>query len=446
MNARIGGWRYVHLALRTLHEASLQEIGGFGFGNGSTIHHCPYPPHTCIGDIIFGMMASRASQAHGTSSKPRPNRVVIKLGTNLVTLESGGLDESTLANLTRQAASLRHDGLELILVSSGAVGAGAGILARIGHADAVRGRRDLRSRQAAAAIGQVELITVYQRLFRTHGIDIAQALISRNDLNSRIGYLNVRNTLERLLRWHLVPIINENDVVGAVELAGVVYGDNDRLSAMLANALDADLLILLGTTQGLYTANPDVRPDAELLPRVEKITGEIMAYAKGPRDDRGSGGMRSKLEAAEVAIASGIDMVIADGYIRDVIPRIISGEQIGTRFVASDAKRTGRKRWLLTGSTEARGGVVVDAGAVTALKSYGVSLLPAGVTDVVGEFDRGDIVSVISPTGDKVAYGVANYNAQDIQTIAGLRSDEMRELLAQYHGSEVIHRDNLVMS
>ena len=336
--------------------------------------------------------------------------------------------------------------MEPILVSSGAVGAGAGILAKIGYEDAVKGRRDLRSRQAAAAVGQVELISVYQRLFRTHGIDIAQALISRNDLNNRIGYLNVRNTVERLLRWQLVPIINENDVVGAAELAGVVYGDNDRLSAMLANALDADLLILLGTTQGLYTANPDVRPEAELISTVVQITGEILAYAKGPRDDRGSGGMRSKLEAAEVAMASSIDMVIADGYIPDVIPRVISGEQIGTRFVASDAKRTGRKRWLLTGSAEAKGGIVVDAGAVTALRSYGVSLLPAGVTDVVGDFNRGDIVTIVSPTGEKVAYGVANYDAQDIHTVAGLRSDEMRELLDEYHGMEVIHRDNLVMS
>ena len=400
----------------------------------------------CCGDIIFGMMASCASEVFGTSFKAEYKRIVLKLGTNLVTLESGGLDEVTLSDLVRQVAELRRQGLDVVLVSSGAVGAGAGVLARIGHADAGRDRRDLLSRQAAAAIGQVELVSVYRRMFRDHDIDVAQALIGRNDLNSRVGYLNVRNTLERLLRWGVVPVINENDVIGAEDLARVVYGDNDRLSAMLANALDADLLVLLGEARGLYTSDPAINPGARLIPEVEKLTVEVMAYAGGPRDDRGSGGMRSKLEAAEVAMASGVDMVIANGKQRDVLPRVLAGEQVGTRFVSSDAKRTGRKRWLLTGSTEARGGIVVDDGAVVALTHYGVSLLSAGVTGVVGEFDRGDIVSIISPAGTRVGYGVANYGAADVELVAGMRSNEMKDVLTSYNGSAVIHRDNLAMS
>lgn len=392
------------------------------------------------------MMVSCASEVFGTSFKAEYKRIVLKLGTNLVTLESGGLDEATLSDLVRQVAELRRQGLDVVLVSSGAVGAGAGVLARIGHADAGRDRRDLLSRQAAAAIGQVELVSVYRRMFREHDIDIAQALIGRNDLNSRVGYLNVRNTLERLLRWRVVPVINENDVIGAEDLARVVYGDNDRLSAMLANALDADLLVLLGEARGLYTSDPAINPGARLIPEVEKLTVEVMAYAGGPRDDRGSGGMRSKLEAAEVAMASGVDMVIANGKQRDVLPRVLAGEQVGTRFVSSDAKRTGRKRWLLTGSTEARGGIVVDDGAVVALTHYGVSLLSAGVTGVVGEFDRGDIVSIISPAGTRVGYGVANYGAADVELVAGMRSNEMKDVLTSYNGSAVIHRDNLAMS
>ena len=379
--------------------------------------------------------------------KTAGRRIVVKLGTNLVTVDSGGLDSATLEDLVGQLAGLWRDGSELILVSSGAVGAGSGVLARIGHSEALRrGRRDLRGRQAAAAIGQVVLLSVYQQLFARHGIDVAQALISRNDLNNRTGYLNVRHTLERLLGWQVLPIVNENDVVGAEELAGVVYGDNDRLSAMLANALDADLLLLLGETDGLFTADPSRNPDAVRIPTVSELTAEVWSYAGGPRDERGSGGMRSKLEAAEVAMASGITMVIADGHGQDVVARLAAGESLGTTFLAGYAPRSGRKRWLATGSTEARGSVVLDEGAVAALTRRGVSLLPVGITGVVGDFERGDFVSVLSPDGARVAYGVVNYGAVDVQAIAGRKSDEVREILEDYNGTEVIHRDNLSMA
>ena len=391
------------------------------------------------------MKASRAQVGVGTSGKQVSRRVVIKFGTNLVTLKSGGLDESTLSELVRQLAGRRLAGDDVILVSSGAVGAGAGVLEVMGRSRELGRRRNLRSRQAAAAIGQVELVALYRRLFGMFNIDVAQALISRHDLNNRTGYLNVRNTLDRLLRWQVVPIVNENDVVGAEDLEGVLYGDNDRLSAMLANALDADLLVLLGEAGGLYTADPELRADATLIPVVEELTPEIVSYAGGPRDDRGSGGMRSKLEAAEVAMMSGIDMVIANGYEPNVLERIMSEESIGTRFVSSDIPRTDRKRWLLTGSTEARGSIVVDAGAVSALER-GFSLLPVGVTEAIGDFERGDIVSVNSPSGDKVAYGIVNYDACDVAAVAGLRSGQMGDILEHDYGTEIIHCDNLAMS
>ena len=390
------------------------------------------------------MMDSRTQISVGDSENHIGKRVVIKLGTNLVTRKSGGLDESTLSDLVRQLAGLRHAGADVILVSSGAVGAGAGILERTGRSRVLAGRRSLRSRQAAAAMGQVELMDLYRRLFGEYGIDIAQALVSRNDLNSRFGYLNVRNTLERLLRWGVVPIVNENDVVGAKNLEGVLYGDNDRLSAMLANALDADLLVLLGETDGLYTADPTCEEDAELIPIVSKLTPQILSYARGPSDDRGSGGMRTKMEAAEVAMTSGIDMVIANGYEQNVLARIMSDEPIGTRFVPSEPPRTNLKRWLLTGSTEARGAIIVDAGAVTALER-GVSLLPVGVTEVAGDFERGDIVSVNSPTGVKVAYGIVNYDARDVNAVLGLKSEKMIDVLENWYGQEVIHRNKLAL-
>ena len=397
------------------------------------------------------MNASNAQVGEGNSEARIDKRVVVKFGTNLVTLKSGGLDESRLSDLVRQLAALRLAGSEVILVSSGAIGAGMGVLENTGRSRVLAGRRSLRSRQAAAAIGQVELMSVYRRIFGLFGIDIAQALISRNDLNNRTGYLNVRNTLERLLRWQIVPVVNENDVVGAKNLEGVLYGDNDRLSAMLANALDADLLVLLGETEGLFTADPTSDVDATLIPIVDKLTPQIMSYAGGPSDDRGSGGMRSKMEAAEVAMTSGIDLVIASGYEANVLERILSDDPIGTRFVSSDAPRSSLKRWLVTRRTEARGTIIVDAGAVTALKR-GVSLLPVGVTGVAGEFERGDIVSVDSPTGAKVAYGIVNYNASEVNAVVGLDSERMLDILQHERKDEekdrkveIIHRDKLAL-
>ena len=373
-------------------------------------------------------------------------RAVFKLGTNIVTRDSGELDVETITDLVGQIASAHMSGLDAIIVSSGAIGAGMDAL--VTRSPEQRGRlrrRNVTARQAAAAVGQVDVIALYKRLFGKHGIDIAQTLLSRSVLNQREGYLNVRGTMEFLLEARIIPIVNENDVVAVEEIVGVTYGDNDRLSAMLANALDADLLVLLGEMNGLHTADPHENPNAELIYDVYEISDEIRGFAGGPNDDRGSGGMRSKLEAAEVAIRSGIDMIIADGHVDGIVRRLLAGEKIGTRFHSLVPPSESRKRWLLTGGTEARGAVTIDDGAVMALTEKGVSLLPVGVTAVEGEFERGDIIGVKSLSGKDVAWGLSNYSASETRLVMGKRSGEMSDILDNYFGREIVHRNNMAV-
>lgn len=385
------------------------------------------------------------------SAKTNPDkrairRAVFKLGTNIVTRDSGELDIETISDLVRQIAEAHRSGLELVIVSSGAVGAGMDTL--IIRSPKSRGRlrrRNVTARQAAAAIGQVDVIALYKSEFGQYGIDVAQTLLSRSVLNQRDGYLNVRGTMEMLLEAGIVPIVNENDVVAVEEIVGVTYGDNDRLSAMLANVLDADLLVLLGEMDGLHTADPHQDPDAVLIHDVYEITDEIRGFAGGPSDNRGSGGMRSKLAAAEVATLSGVDMVIADGHVENIVGRLLDGEKIGTRFHSLVPPTESRKRWLLTGGTEATGAVTIDDGAVLALTEKGVSLLPVGVTSVEGDFDRGDIIGVKSLSGKDVAWGLSNYSAVETRLVMGKRSDEMPDILENYFGREIVHRNNMAI-
>ena len=373
-------------------------------------------------------------------------RALFKLGTNIVTRDSGALDVETITDLVDQLASAHGSGLEVVIVSSGAVGAGMDTL--ISRLPANRGRlrrRNVTARQAAAAIGQVDVIALYKSLFDKHGIEVAQTLLSRSVLNQREGYLNVRGTMEMLLEAGIVPIVNENDVVAVEEIVGVTYGDNDRMSAMLANVLDADLLVLLGEMNGLHTADPHNDRDAELISDVYEISDEIRSFAGGPSDDRGSGGMRSKLEAAEVAMRSGIDMIIADGHVEAAIRRLLAGEKIGTRFHSLEPPAESRKRWLLTGGTEAKGAVTIDDGAVRALTHKGNSLLPVGVTHVEGEFERGDIIGVKSLSGRNVAWGLSNYSASETRLVMGKRSSELPDILDSYFGREIVHRNNMAL-
>ena len=393
--------------------------------------------------IITTMPRVPTPKVRGSSSI---RRAVFKLGTNIVTRDSGVLDVETITDLVDQVATAHGAGLEVVIVSSGAVGAGMDTL--INRSPKGRGRlrrRNVTARQAAAAIGQVDVIALYRSLFGVHGIEVAQTLLSRSVLNQREGYLNVRGTMELLLEAGIVPIVNENDVVAVEEIVGVTYGDNDRLSAMLANVLDADLLMLLGEMNGLHTGDPHHNPDAELISDVYEIDDDVRGFAGGPNDDRGSGGMRSKLDAAEVAMRSGIDMIIADGHVEGVVRRLLSGEKIGTRFHSLEPPAESRKRWLLTGGTEAKGAVTIDDGAVRALTEMGNSLLPVGVTDVEGEFERGDIIGVKSLSGKNVAWGLSNYSASETRLVMGKRSGELPDILDSYFGREIVHRNNMAL-
>ncbi len=395
-------------------------------------------------NFIISAMTRQPSSKHQDLSAVK--RAVFKLGTNIVTRDSGELDIETITDLVRQIAEAHDSGLEVVIVSSGAVGAGMDTLINRSPKSRARlRRRNVTARQAAAAIGQVDVIALYKIEFGRYGIDVAQALLSRSVLNQRDGYLNVRGTMEMLLEAGIVPIVNENDVVAVEEIVGVTYGDNDRLSAMLANVLDADVLVLLGEMDGLHTADPHGDPNAELIPDVYEITDEIRGFAGGPSDDRGSGGMRSKLAAAEVATLSGVDMVIADGHVENIVGRLLEGVKIGTRFHSLVPPTESRKRWLLTGGTEATGAVTIDDGAVRALTENGVSLLPVGVTSVEGDFNRGDIIGVKSLSGKDVAWGLSNYSAAETRLVMGKRSDEMPDILDNYFGSEIVHRNNMAI-
>ena len=370
-------------------------------------------------------------------------RVIVKLGTNLITGGGDELDRALLARLAEQIAEVREGGSQVMLVSSGSIASGRAVLGdrRI----ALEGRRTVLRRQALSALGQPHLIVAYSELFDKHGIKVAQALISREDLQRRLGYLNSRDTLNGLLKMDVLPIVNENDVVSTREIVGKVYGDNDRLAAMLANAIDSDLLILLGEMEGLYDRDPHHAPDAKLIPRVERITPELEAAARGPHDGRGSGGMASKIKAARLATSSGAAMVIASGNIPRVIPRICGGEELGTRFLPQLSHAEARKRWMVTGFADGCGGVAVDDGAVAALRKRGVSLLPAGITAVEGEFERGDIISVSDASGNVIALGLTNYSAADLAAVKGIRSSDMEAVLHHFYGAEAIHRNNLTM-
>lgn len=365
------------------------------------------------------------------------HRIVVKLGTNLLTGGSDHLSLETMASLVGQIARLYKEGLAVVIVTSGAIAAGRN---RLG---ACEGRKEIISRQVLAAVGQSRLMDAYDQLFGWHEIIIAQTLLTRADLSDRLRYLNARNTLTALLELGVVPIINENDVVAVEEIQETVFGDNDNLSALVANLVDADLLMLLTDTGGLYTADPHRDAKAKLIERVDKIDAHIEGLAGGTWSERGTGGMATKIEAARLATASGVAVVIASGREHDVIVRSARGEAVGTFFQPIASRLESRKRWLL--SQPSKGKIYVDAGAATALRSQSKSLLPAGVAKVAGEFDRGDVVNIFdNKTGEKIACGISNYSSNDTAIIKGAHSDRIAELLGREYGAELVHRDNMV--
>ena len=366
--------------------------------------------------------------------------MVVKVGTTLLTSGRDHLDLAMMAMLVEQIAELHSRGREVILVSSGAVAAGRERLRRRTSA----GVSGTPLKQVLASIGQSHLMSTYEMLFSRHDITIAQALLTRECLTDRSGYLNARNTLLALCDMRVVCIVNENDVVAVEELEERRFGDNDNLSAMVANLVDADQLIILTDTGGLYSADPRLCPEAELIPLVETISAAIQGLAGGTLSGQGVGGMLTKIEAARVATSSGVDVVVASGHEANVLLRVDSGERIGTLFPASSSKLESRKRWMASGLAS-HGRITVDAGAVRALKKGTGSLLPAGIVRVVGTFSRGDIVDVVTEDGERVASGIVNYDSVDVGKVQGLHSDRIPEVLEHVYGDEVIHRNNMVV-
>ena len=365
-------------------------------------------------------------------------RIVVKVGTRTLTNRGERLSRPRMVDLVRQIAQLHAGGHELALVSSGAIFAGREALGALAPRNGLP--RDIPFKQTLAAVGQVRLMAIYEQLFALYEIKIAQALLTRADLSDRERYLNARNTLLSLLRLRILPVVNENDVVGVEEIR---IGDNDNLSALVANLVDADLLIILTDQAGLFTADPALDPQAQLIAEVPEIDERIWRLAGGSASGIGTGGMLTKVEAAAMATRSGTQVVIAAGAEPEVLLRLVRGEALGTRFRPVMSHIESRKRWIL--AEPPRGTIRVDEGAAQALLHQGKSLLAVGVTGASGEFQRGQTVRLLAPGGREIARGITNYDARDLEAIRGHRSDEIPAILGYEYGPTVVHRDDLVL-
>jgi glutamate 5-kinase len=379
------------------------------------------------------------NKSEKTISRTVPyHRLVIKFGTSLLTGGGDHLNQEIMSGLVAQVAQLHNQGRELLIVSSGAIAAGRHKLGLD------KERRGIPFKQVLASVGQGRLMNVYDQLFAQHNITVAQALLTKADLADRAGYLNARNTLLALLELRVVCIVNENDVVAVDEIQEAKFGDNDNLSAMVANLIDADLLLILSDIGGLYTADPHRHPDARLIPQVNRIDAKIESLVSGTPGTLGTGGIATKLEAAKLATASGVTVIIADGREPDIILRLAAGQKAGTHFPPIVSKLESRQRWMLSGLST-KGKLVVDAGAALALKKQKRSLLAAGIIQIEGEFQRGDIVNLYDPDGVRLGCGITNYSSTDIAVIKGVHSKKIVTILGYDYGSEVVHRNNLVV-
>jgi glutamate 5-kinase len=363
-------------------------------------------------------------------------RWVVKVGSSLLTNNGRGLDRELIAGWVAQIAELRAAGVELVLVSSGAVSEG---MVRMGWSRRPRALHDL---QAAAAVGQMGLIQTYEAGFQRHGLHTAQILLTHDDLADRKRYLNARSTLTTLLRLNVIPVVNENDTVACQELR---FGDNDTLAASVANLIEAELLVLLTDQSGMYEQDPRTNPDTPLIREARADDESLERMAAGGGVGRwGSGGMLTKVRAARRAARSGATTIIADGRQSDVLQAIAAGDAIGTLIVPAKAPLAARKQWL-AGHLQVNGSLVLDDGAVKVLTGSGRSLLAVGVTEVSGEFRRGDLVACMDINGREIARGLVNYDAAEADRIAGQPSERIEELLGYIDEPELIHRDNLVL-
>ncbi len=362
------------------------------------------------------------------------HKIIVKIGTSALTQGTKSLSRLYMLELARQVAQLHEQGKQVVLVTSGAIAAGRELL----QYPIVE--RHLPSKQMFAAIGQGRLMQIWSELFSLFNIHVGQLLLTREDFSHRKRYLNVRDTLTCLLHHHLLPIINENDTVTTKEIR---VGDNDNLAALVANLIAADRLILLTDQKGLYTADPRTQPEAQLIPVVKHIDESIFALATGSSASLGlgTGGMVTKIEAAQLASRSGTSTTIAFANHPQVLLEIVEGKDIGTLFLAETTLKESRKRWLL--SEKCQGTLYIDAGAAHKLSASGASLLPIGITQTSHSYDRGAIVQIISPTGHLIAIGMTNYESKDIEKLIGRHSKHIEDILGYSYGPEVIHRDNL---
>jgi glutamate 5-kinase len=360
---------------------------------------------------------------------------VVKIGSALLTQDGKGMRRSILSPWVEQMAAFVHAGNELVLVSSGAVAEG---MSRMGWRERPA---NLHGLQAAAAIGQMGLIRAYEACFQKRGLHTAQVLLTRDDLADRVRYLNARSTLKALLDLGVVPVVNENDTVVTDELR---FGDNDTLAALVANLIEADLLVLLTDQDGLFDADPRFNPNARLIAETRVDNPQLDEVAGGSVSGLGLGGMVTKVRAARLAARSGASTVIAPGRGKGVLDRLRQGESVGTLFKPVQGSQAARKRWL-AGQLRAQGQIIIDAGAEKMLREAGSSLLAVGVKAVKGSFRRGDVVACVDEQGVEVARGLVNYDAQEANLIKGRSSGAFKDILGYIDADELIHRDNLVL-
>ncbi len=363
-------------------------------------------------------------------------RIVVKVGTSTITYPNCTRNFTQIDRLARELSDLSNRGFEVILVTSGAIAVG---VERLGLSEKPK---TIPGKQAAAAVGQGILMNTYERAFADYGKIVGQVLLTKTEMLDRQRYTNSRNTLTELLRQGVIPIVNENDAVVLDELK---IGDNDNMSSLVGGIVDADLIVILSDVAGLYTANPNTNPDAELIYEVPEITPETFKRAGGSDSSFGTGGMFTKIQAAQAATSSGINLVIASSEEKNAISRILDGEMLGTLFVSKENRLQFRKKWLAF-AAHIEGSIVVDSGCLKALhKEGGCSILPAGIVDAKGAFEAGHTVSVLSETGEEVARGLSHYSFDEILKIKGCKTSEIENILGTKVYDEVIHRDDLVI-
>jgi len=364
----------------------------------------------------------------------REQIIVVKLGTSVLTGGTNKLDKAHMVELVRQCCELKKQGHQVVMVSSGAVAAGREQLLKSCGTSLV-------DKQMLAAIGQGQLIHIWQSLFALYGVNVGQMLLTRADVDDRERYLNARDTLTALLSYNVVPIINENDAVATSEIK---VGDNDNLSALVAILANADKLLLLTDQDGLFTSDPRTNADAKLIDEVTHINDELRQLAGGSGTSLGTGGMATKLQAADIARRAGVEVIIAKGAGSNVILKCMSEQLPGTRFLKLTAPKDGRKKWLLAGP-KSNGQIAIDAGAIRALQNNGASLLAKGVTCAFGDFERGDLIDLIDTNNQVIARGLTRFSRSEVNKIKGAHSKNIAQLLSYDAGAEVLHRDDLVL-